>query len=307
MSGSLYGRKGVLQVGTAGGAGLDLSALHFRFAVRKATIQTPNTCDVRIYNLSDHTAQTINNEYTQVVIQAGYENGPFGVIFQGTIKQVRRGRESATDTYVDIFGGSEMAYNQATVNKSISAGYSYEDVHSILLGAFGEIGGVTQGYTAPMPQRTFPRGRVMYGDAKDHARQLASDTGLAWSLQDNDLQFASLTQANPGTAIVLSSNTGMIGLPEQTQYGISVRSLLNPNIKSDVQVKIDQKSVQQVQRSQDYTALNVFPSVANDGLYRVLVAEHTGDTRGQAWYTDAVCLSLDDTLPIAVTQAGWIV
>ena len=32
------------------------------------------------------------------------------------------------------------------------------------------------------------------------------------------------------------------------------------------------------------------------GLYYVMVANHTGDTRGQNWYTDMTCLAVDATL-----------
>ena len=33
-----------------------------------------------------------------------------------------------------------------------------------------------------------------------------------------------------------------------------------------------------------------------DGLYYVMRANHVGDTRGQDWYTDLLCLSVDATV-----------
>jgi hypothetical protein len=74
-------------------------------------MQTPNSADVRIYNVADSTAERIKNEFTQVVIQAGYQAN-FGLVFRGTIKQIRKGREDAKDTYVDITAADgDAAYN----------------------------------------------------------------------------------------------------------------------------------------------------------------------------------------------------
>jgi hypothetical protein len=49
-------------------------------------------------------------------------------------------------------------------------------------------------------------------------------------------------------------------------------------------------------KSQYYAA-----TVANDGLYRVIVAEHSGDTRGTGndWYTELTCLDIDPSSPTA--------
>jgi hypothetical protein len=33
--------------------------------------------------------------------------------------------------------------------------------------------------------------------------------------------------------------------------------------------------------------------VTNDGFYRVLVAEHVGETRGNDWYTELTFLDVD--------------
>jgi len=51
-----------------------------------------------------------------------------------------------------------------------------------------------------------------------------------------------------------------------------------------------------------YTGLQFFADVAADGFYRVLVAEHTGDTRGQQWYTELVCLTLNSVTQKVVSN-----
>jgi hypothetical protein len=36
--------------------------------------------------------------------------------------------------------------------------------------------------------------------------------------------------------------------------------------------------------------------INQQGLYYVMRADHTGDTRGQNWYSDLTCLSVDATV-----------
>src|SRR5690242_5355904 len=129
-----YIRKVSLTVGNATKV-LDLSALHFRFTVLRGDLQTPNSVDVRVYNVSEDTLNTVRKEFTKLTLQAGYE-GNFGVIFSGTIKQVRRGRENATDSYMDLTAADgDSAYNFAIVNKSLKAGSTPEDHFNVVLGA----------------------------------------------------------------------------------------------------------------------------------------------------------------------------
>ena len=35
-------------------------------------------------------------------------------------------------------------------------------------------------------------------------------------------------------------------------------------------------------------------------MYYVMVANHQGDTRGAAWWTDLVCLAVDATVPVSI-------
>jgi hypothetical protein len=55
-----------------------------------------------------------------------------------------------------------------------------------------------------------------------------------------------------------------------------------------------------------YTSQYYPATVTNDGFYRVMVAEHVGDTRGNDWYTELTCLAADISAPAssAVLPAG---
>ena len=302
-----YGRVASLVVAD-GISALDLSQLHLKFQIKQFDLQTPNTAQIRVFNVSDQTAQKVQTEFSRVVLQAAYEGGDIGTIFDGTLVQVRRGRESPVDTYLDLSAADgDVASNFAVVNAAVAAGSSFADRAKALTQAMGQHG-VREGYTCPLPEGKLPRGKVMFGMARDHLRDLAFATDTKWSVQNGELQIIPLEGYLPGEAVVLTSATGMIGLPEQTQDGIKVRCLLNPKIKIGAQVKIDNKSIQQaqLQLSAQGSAQNAFlPSISDDGLYRVVVCEHSGDTRGNEWYSDLICIALGQGVTPGLVSKGY--
>ena len=405
-----YGRKISILVGQSGGAATELSELRCVFTISRGDLQTPNSARVRVYNVSETTRLRIDKEFTRLVVQGGYE-GNFGVIFDGTIKQVRRGRESQTDTYLDITAADgDSAYNFAVVNTTLAAGSTVVDQIDVCTREMVKYG-VTLGYTpwgqsAPRPTaediarqqaevdrtkkvldddtkeakntlaegldleaqgdaaaaagdqagalalyrqakakidaagvmlrniqfndkpaydsalamlrdmkaaadapdqsvealKVLPRGKVMFGMARDFMRSAAKTTQTVWSIQDGKAIMVPETSYMPGEIPVITAETGMVGLPEQTQNGVTIKMLLNPSVKIGRLIQIDNASVQRYEYS-----LNVGQQAQNeriqqqaklqdDGFYYVMVAEHSGDTRGNEYYTEVICLAADATV-----------
>lgn len=294
-----YLRRCNLLVSTASGAGLDLSDLRIQFYVKKSDAQTPNAADIRIYNVEPNTIARIQREFSRVVLQAGYEAN-FGVIFDGNIKQVRSGRENGTDSYLDIAAGDgDSAYNFSVINTTLAAGATQADQIDALAGSMASRG-VRRGHTGDTGQVKLPRGKALYGMSRDRLRQSAEASNTTWSIQDGKLQFVPRTGVLPGQAIVLSSKTGLVFQPEQTNEGIKARSLLNPNLRVGGSVRISERDVLAaiVPGTSGDAQVNRPPDIASDGLYRVLVTEHSGDTRGNDWYSDITCLDIDSTQPL---------
>lgn len=307
MSVSQYLRKASLIVYGVDGNALDLSALRFAFAIRRGDIQTPNSADIRVYNVAPNTAKGIQQitpapEFSRVVVQAGYE-GNYAVIFDGEIKQVRRGRESQMDTYIDISAADgDSAYNYSVLAMSLAAGATSpaNQVEQIVQGMASN--GITKGYTPDLSTNNLPRGKAIYGMAKDELRKVAKTTQTSWSIQDGKVNLVPLTAYMPGEIPVITSKTGMVGLPEQTQNGIKIKLLLNPNIKIGQAIKLDNASIQQYrynlalnQQAQN-EATTLYNKLDDDGLYYVMIADHNGDTRGNDWYTDITCLAIDASI-----------
>lgn len=300
MATAQFGRKVSLLIGRQDGPAIDLSDLRIVFDIRRGDTQTPNSARIRVYNLSENTKQRIEYEYTRVVLQAGYE-GNYGIIFDGTIKQVRRGRDSQTDTYLDITAADgDSAYNFAVINTTLAAGSTVSDHLAAACTAMNPYG-VTQGYTPPLPTNPLPRGKVMFGMVRDFLAGTARTAQTVWSIQDGKVINIPETSYMPGDIPVITSETGMVGLPEQTQNGITIKMLLNPNVKIGSLIRIDNRSVQQRERSLTVgqQAQEGFIAERNglqdDGYYYVMVAGHSGDTRGNEFYTEVTCLAADAT------------
>jgi hypothetical protein len=309
MSNTQFGRKASLIVST-GTVGLELSGFRFTFRTTNSDNQTPNTLYVRVYNLSPQTVSKIgtnpSTEFSTITLQAGYEDGNYGIIFSGTIKQTATGRERNVDTYLDIWAADgDLWYNNAVVNLSLAAGQTPQQVISAITGAASSNGtppikfaddttGLIAGSGFGTAQ-ALSRGKVLFGMSRDYARDWAGKYGFRWSVQNGQFVLVPITGYRPGQAVVLSSTTGLIGVPEATQDGVRVRALLNPLIRIGCLVQIAKSDINQITTQQQ--GLTYSPAIATvvtaAGFYRVMTAEFSGDTRGNDWFVDMVCLAVD--------------
>lgn len=287
--------------------GIDLSQLRFTFKVYAVDEETPPYAVITVYNLSDATARSVlNKQFTEVVLQVGYQDaGTFGQIFRGTIKQAFRGRENPTTTFLRIVAtDSDLLYNFGTVGITLKAGSTPQQrlnaIVSQMAIASPEQAGFSSVVFPDVPLGpVLPRGKVLFGMGRAALRDWGSTAGVSWSIQNGKLRLISDTGYLPGTAVVLNSKTGMVGMPQQTDQGIKVRCLINPSLRVGGLVKLNNKDVIPAQIDVRYSAINTLSRIheRDDGLYRIYVLEYSGDTRGQEWYADLIMLAVDATVP----------
>lgn len=310
-------RKWSLIVADATGKGIDLSQLKIKFTILQSDEESPNTANIRVYNLSHETINQITAltpvEYNRVILQAGYKGGNFGVIFDGTIRQFRKGRENNINSYLDILAAEgDIPYNFSYVSDTLSSGWKAEDVIERAADAMGLKTNIIPNSDAF--KGINPRGKVLFSLSKLPLRSSVQAIGSTWSINNGVVQVIPLQGYLSNEAVVLTAKTGLIGVPEQTDDGIKLRCLLNPKIIIGARIKIDNKSINQF--TQQSSGMAGQPSAApvgqfkynsisgdiqlpanidNDGYYRVYVAEYVGDTRSQDWYTEITALAIDDS------------
>ncbi len=321
-----YLRNLSLVVADPAGKGLELGALRCVFETHRGDTQSPNTCDVKVYNLSADTANLIYSpEFTQLSMKVGYgaasASGKPPVlqsIFQGSIKQVRLGREDQKNSYVAITAADgDEAYNFSALALTLGAGATASDVVQSLIKqmatavASSPTGGsagqqVTQGYLPTLNANQFSRGRTLYGLCRDEMRDFAGANDCKWFIQDGAVELVPNTGYIQAPPVLITPFTGLIGTPEQTQNGLELTVLMNPSIKIGRTVQLDYSNINQLRYGTDKesTLLNTLlaqtsTKLSPSGTYYVMKAEHSGDTRGTPWYTKLTCLATDITLGVA--------
>ncbi len=172
--------------------------------------------------------------------------------------------------------------------------------------------GITVGHIDDLGQKKFPRGYIAHGMARDVLREVCTATGSTWHNHNGEFTLLKNDKTLPGDTIVLNSGTGMVGLPEQTLDGVVVRCLLNHKIRPGQKIQINEKSVQRASLNPSFGAGATNEllrdggnlGVAADGLYKALLVEHNGDSRGPNWYTEIVCITADGGSKSALYNRG---
>lgn len=284
---------------------IDLSNLRFKFEILANDVDTPNRATIRVYNLSDALNNFAISEFKSVSLSAGYGDN-IGQIFSGTVKRFRSGRERNVDNFLDILAADgDLAHNFGFANTSLAAGSTPQQQFATLAAAaklpvdprVDALMGKTIGGILPLP-----RGKVIFGLVRDYFSDIADTSQSRWSIQNGQATLIPFDSYLPGTIVELNSSTGLIGVPEATEQGIEVECLLNPKITVGCQLRINNADITSTtikeQFFDNYKNLTLIagiarPSASNDGLYRVLVVEHIGDTRDTDWYTRITCLVIN--------------
>ena len=294
MSERQWLRNYELTIGKGGGEGIKTSALRVAFSIKKGDTESPNEAVIQVWNLAGETLQRSKKEFDRVMLQAGYHQGNYGMIYSGNIIGQRIVRENGVDIVLELtcWDGDE-AYTTAVLNKTLAAGASPKDILGAVQGSFGGYG-VTPGEIPELLEQRLPRGKVMFGMTRKYAREAAYTNDTSWSIQDGKMTMVKNDGYLPGEAVVLMHETGLIGAPEQTNDGIKVKCLLNPKLRVNGRVKIDNASVQEAKKETGKDAKEP-AALSSDGFYRVIQITYAGDTHGQDWYCDMVCVSIDAT------------
>ncbi|GHV57447.1 hypothetical protein FACS1894216_21970 [Synergistales bacterium] len=286
-----------LIVGKSGGEGIELSGLKIAFDVLKTDTETPNKAQVKIWNLSDDTAQKIKDEFDTVILNAGYK-AKMGLIYKGNIIQIRRLREKVVDKILEItMGDGDEGYIYAMTNKTLAAGATQKDVLDAAIEPMKEFG-IELGYCPDLGDETLPRGKTIFRNSRDVIADICKTTNTTWSIQDGRVDIVPKDEAIPGNAYLISPATGMIDSPKQTNKGVEIKCLLNSDIHVGSTVKLegdieeaaaaDDKGGKQKSKEQP-------AKLASDGVYRVVQCRYKGDTWGNDWYCELVGVAMDDT------------
>lgn len=277
-----------------------LDEMHIQFHVFSATTSTLKYADLVIWNLSKDKANALLKEFTTIQLSAGYE-GSFGLIFAGETSRVEIGKDDAVDSYVRITAqDADKSKNWSVSNFTLASGWTDDDLYKQLMADFGEFD-LQPGYKPDFTGNANPRSFKANSNTDEYMSALAVRQNCDWFIEDGKVNLVPKGSYLPGPVQVLSSQTGMIGVPKQTFNGIECMCLLRPGIKTGGRVRIDNSQLARLAQPEPFQrdVSLVVPSLQGDptgvGIYKAHCVEHFGDTRGTEWYTRFIGVSIDST------------
>lgn len=248
---------------------IEIENLRVSFKVSKSLGKEPNTAEVSITNLAGSTRAELQGKGHKLILEAGYED-TISRIFSGDVRTLDHTKTGADWITKATCGDGERAYQFARISESFAGGTRIADVVKACAKALGlELGNVN---VVGLASDQFVNGYSAHGNAARELDRALRPLGLSWSIQDGRLQILREEEANAGTAIEISKDSGLIGSPEfgsPAEKGkpsiLKVKSLLQPEIKPGGKF--------------------VLTSRAHSGTFKASKVEHSGDTAGGDWYT----------------------
>lgn len=262
-----FGRRYQLVIGSASD-GIAFDNLRVSFEITKTLDKQPNPGKISIYNLNrDHRGAVLSGQYKTVALSVGYE--VLRLIYAGDVTRANvesQGMDKLTELEC---GDGNVAFTSARVNMTLPPGTTDAQAAVALAGTLPNTSRGTMVVT-----RTGGSGRskVYCGNTRDHLSNLAHANNADWSIQDGQLVMLPSNAALAGEGALISDETGMIGGPKQTDNGLEVKCLLNPEILVGGVVRI-------VSIESTYS-----------GDYKVVSVKHTGDSLEGDWTSDLTCI-----------------
>jgi hypothetical protein len=275
--GDLFDRRAQLQMGT-----IVVTGLRIQFKVEKHDTTVPSTATITVWNLARTTRDKIAASSQPVILAAGYGED-IDQLFNGDVPDYgisvsRNGPDWLTTFKV---GDGLRCYQTDRVQIPLPANMRVQDALAEVLKQIKSADSTKaiaslqkmniQSQFQQLLNHSVASGRVM-----DEANRIAHSVGMKVNIVDGQVEVTKLTEDSPNGAEpedlvpFLSPETGLISAPEATgkKKFIKFKCLLRPWIRPMRRVKVSW-------------------SVRPKGLFvRAKRVTHTGDTRGQEWYTE---------------------
>lgn len=245
-----------------------VNGLRVVFDCEKTNESNPNVAKIEVYNLSETSRGIFEGKNTRVQLSVGYEGLlPEGIfrtglsssssvetVFVGNITKVKHklvGRDIVTS--LELADGGNR-FRNARFNKGYPPNVKLNFVIDELITELG----LAKGPKLGVPVKNYANGLALYGLIRDHLDVLCKANNLEWSIQNETVQIIQKDTTILNSPILINSDTGMVGSPEKTKYGVEFACLLDPSLTPGKKIKIEGKFL--------------------DGFYKVRKVNQKGDT-----------------------------
>lgn len=247
-----------------------LDGVEVKFSVDKLMSSVMNKASVDICNLAQedieylttYTSQFIAiNERKRIRIFAGYEEDGVSLIFDGDIVEAMP--TNPPDRWIRCKALSGYYSNKETISKTLNGDLPVKD----LCTEASNILGLPLTYEATSVKKV--KDFSFTGDKLKILNAL-NEIGGIMAYEDDGNLFV-IDNDKPRTTLpvrYISETSGLIGVPKPDPIGIECTVFLDNSLKIGQQIYIESK---------------IFPSAS--GIYYIYEMKHSGDLRGQEFYT----------------------
>ncbi len=240
--------------------------------------------DIAIYNLSRDTEALVFRKGDYVGFSAGYVDS-IDSIFKGEIVNILREKQVGDTITRLICKGGTISQQSSTINTSFEGGASIVELIKACASALG--------FPLVIDEGDFPgespyiSGYHLAGDPKTILNKLARSHHFQWLIESEKLVVVGDSSFRKGDVIVVSSSTGLIGVPEITEIGSDVLVKLNPALKIGGRFELKSELV-----VANFSAIYFqdFPETIGPGVYNIDRLQFEGDSYGDVWDTKITSL-----------------
>lgn len=263
------------------------------FNVRKcasAITVSYNTAEINIYNMTPQLRDLLSQKYMIVELEAGYLDD-YTTIFAGYLYNLITVK-NATELVTTLYCGSNTQAFGKTVNKCVQ-NVSVTDLIAQLCEEYGV------SYRLPFKrddvvQKSYTGsfGRVLALICKEY--------DILWTIENGQALFrdrkVAENQVKNSEVRVFTPISGLLGNPQVTEVGVRIHTLMHPALQVTDYFRLEapytEYSINNISTTPGLILgndLNVYAHITThtyNGLYMALSINVSGDTRGNAWYTD---------------------
>lgn len=264
-----------------------------------------NKAVIKLYNLSDNTKELLSSVNGKIVLEAGFEQGDFGVIFSGSVYDVYTIKEGPDKVTVLSCKDGWTPTSSVRCSLSYPKGTSFTTIFNQIIQGLEDSGiarssnGILLSEVNPpflVPSDTVVKKSWSYsGFLRGALDKLCKEFGLTYQIEKSTLYIYPITyprlisQINVFPESILSirrynSNEGKTSNDVTINKGIELKTLLLPLVDTSNQINISKSNNTIVNRVVD----------GYEGPYKIVQIEHQLSFEGNAWYTMLKCEEVEN-------------
>ena len=269
---------------------------YFAIQPPEATISIYNLSNVEAADVMNMKYKKVGNQFVEqqlrVKVEAGYEYGYFGTIFDGEVLKPNMLKPDPNNTQLRLtcIDGANFVSAGNTLTMTFNEGVNYYSVAEQIKNNSNVDYRLEMGEV--LKNRTVDGSFVVDGTLYDTMLTLSEETNTIFTFKDGTASLKTWNEMINGSteAYVLNKDTGLMGIPALTNDGLTVQSVLNPNYDVLKRIKLNNADISIDQP--DYLANRQIGAwLSSDGLYFIIELQHQFDSTTGGFCTNLKCVA----------------